>query len=306
MIKKLLSTAAVAALFFGSASAQQLSNGGFETWSTSGNTSGKANDWAGYGDMAVAQQFPFSMAATYFKETTIKNSGTASMKLETSYLAAFQDTIVGFAVSGAWTAGFQGFDGLAYTEKPTSFSMSVNYQPNAGSDTAAVIVYFFKTNATTGLRDTIGYTADYIFATSGWEVKNLPVQWASYDNPESVLVLLTSSINDAAGNSGSKLYADDVMFGDFVTGKSEPLSSGIATRIAPNPATNVLNLTTSDKNIGGVIKMFDVTGKEVKVASISAVMNNISIAELNNGVYFYQVIDANNKVAATGKFSVVK
>lgn len=316
MIKKLLSVTAAVVLTIGGAGAQQINNAGFETWSSTGNTAGKATGWAGYGDIGLAIGAPnFGLISTYFKETTIKNSGSSSIKLETKdYVAIVNGYLPGFAQLGTFDAVSFDVVKVPYAFRPSNFSGFANYQPitspSLGVDSGVVQAVFTKWNSATSKSDIIGYAEKlYTAATSGIEAFNIPCQWASFENPDSMYVFMASSIGDSASlanHVGSKLYIDDLAFSNFVTGKKETLTSGIVTKIAPNPASGVINLITSDKNIGGVVRILDVTGKEVKVVSVNGIMNNINIEDLGNGVYFYQLLDSSDKVAATGKFSVVK
>jgi hypothetical protein len=316
MIKNLLSLAAAVVLTIGGAFAQQINNAGFETWSSTGNTAGKATGWAGYGDIGLAIGAPnFGLLTTYFKETTIKNSGSSSIKLETKdYVAIVNSYLSGFAQLGTFDATSFEIVKVPYAFRPSNFSGYANYQPTTspslGIDTGVVQAVFTKWNNATNKSDVIGYAEKlYTAATSGVEAFNIQCQWASFENPDSMYVFMASSIGDSislANHVGSKLFVDDLAYSNFVTGKKETLTSGIVTKIAPNPVTNVLNLITSDKNIGGVVRIMDVTGKQVKEASINSIMNNINIDELGNGVYFYQLFDTNDKIAASGKFSVVK
>ncbi|MCC7050545.1 MAG: PCMD domain-containing protein [Bacteroidia bacterium] len=312
MVKKLLSLAAVAALYVGVANAQQPQNADFETWATSG----KADGYAGYGDIGVSIGAPnYAFLTTYFKETTVKNSGAAAMRLETKTFAAIGNrTLTGLAQLGTWDNTAKVIHPVPYTGRPTTFTGYYHYDPTTatgfGVDSAIIDVVFTKWDASQGKSQSIG-GAEILWdaATSAMTAFSTPIQWGSFADPDSMFIVFISSAGDSASTAnhvGSKLYVDNFAFSNFTTGVKETVTAGVATKVAPNPASNVLRLSTSDKNVGGIVRIYDVTGKSVKTAPITGFMNSISIEELNNGVYLYQVFNASNDQVATGKFNVVK
>jgi hypothetical protein len=77
--------------------------------------------------------------------------------------------------------------------------------------------------------------------------------------------------------------------------------------MAPNPANDVVRFTTSAKNIGGYLKLYDALGKVVLTVPVTnALDNRFSVETLPAGVYFYQVANANGDVNAHGKLVVTK
>lgn len=73
----------------------------------------------------------------------------------------------------------------------------------------------------------------------------------------------------------------------------------------PNPATDVLNVSLNT-NEAAAINVFDLTGKSVKSVKVNGLNAAINVSNLNNGLYTYQVLNANNEVLATSKFNVSK
>ncbi|MFA6922741.1 MAG: sugar-binding protein [Bacteroidales bacterium] len=78
-----------------------------------------------------------------------------------------------------------------------------------------------------------------------------------------------------------------------------------ATLIYPNPFNTSFVLKISDETIlkNAMMKIYDVCGKEVKAVSISSNETIIDRGELPSGIYFYSVIN-NNEKTANGKLIV--
>lgn len=72
----------------------------------------------------------------------------------------------------------------------------------------------------------------------------------------------------------------------------------------PNPANNSLMVEVEKWNSMKSISITDVTGREViKVNALIAQRNQIDISKLNSGIYFVQLLDGNDKIAGSVKFS---
>jgi hypothetical protein len=314
MIKKLLSVS-ITAIFLTTSvvNAQQPTNAGFETW----NTNGKADGYAGYGDIGLSIGAPtYSFLTTYFKENTVKQSGNSSIRLETKSFPALQGlTLTGFAQLGTFDQNAFKIFGVPYTDRPTSFSGYYKYSPvntiGYNDDSAAVAVYFTRFDASAGSSNIVG-AGEFIatLSTPSMVSFNVPIQWLDYADPDTMYIILASSITQdsatLANHVGSKLWVDDLSFSNFTTGLKQTVTANVATKVGPNPASDFIRLTTSDASIGGTFSVYDVTGKNVKNLPITNFINTFSITDLNEGVYLYQVFDSSNKQVSNGKFSVVR
>jgi Secretion system C-terminal sorting domain len=75
--------------------------------------------------------------------------------------------------------------------------------------------------------------------------------------------------------------------------------------IYPNPANHFITLNGSAINAASNVRITDITGKELcTINSISSSQNQISIEELNAGIYFLQVYNAENSLTAVRRFIV--
>ncbi len=75
--------------------------------------------------------------------------------------------------------------------------------------------------------------------------------------------------------------------------------------VYPNPAINILNFNISG-NFAERIFIYDITGKNILANKITGQLLSISLENLSEGIYFYQVKDKDSGNIQTGKFTVVK
>ena len=73
----------------------------------------------------------------------------------------------------------------------------------------------------------------------------------------------------------------------------------------PNPAATTITIETVSTN-NSTIAILDVTGKMVKELKFTANKITISVTDLDNGIYFYNIYDVNGNVTNTNKFVVAK
>ena len=73
----------------------------------------------------------------------------------------------------------------------------------------------------------------------------------------------------------------------------------------PNPAKTVVTIQTDLRN-NNSINVFDVTGKLIVEKSFNTNRVTLSTSDLDNGVYFYNVLDVNGNVLHSNKFVVAK
>lgn len=311
-MKKTLLTVASAVAISGMMTAQTpyaLPNAGFETWS-----SGKATSWAGYGDIGVLYGLPYSAAATYFQDATNKNSGSYSIRLQN------QNGMVGDLPGMAWlgTAGTStanvGIYAFPFSQNINSFGGFFRYAiTTPGSADTAVI--FCQTTKWNGSSQDFLQDASIMLSSNTTGFQNI-TQTATNVNPgvpDTLWIVAFSSYwpgydSNTVASAGftSNLNMDDLTL-TTVTGISAPVLDFVDTRVAPNPASDIVRFTTSAKNIGGYFRLYDALGKEVlKVQVVNALDNRFSVEALPAGVYFYQVSNAAGEINAYGKLVVTE
>jgi hypothetical protein len=98
------------------------------------------------------------------------------------------------------------------------------------------------------------------------------------------------------------LYVDDV---NFVTlGINDLAASNASVKVYPNPAQNVLQLS-SGENEGLVWEAYNMQGQKVAFRSFSG-KASVDISSLSTGVYTYRISDNNGKLVQQGKFNVIQ
>lgn len=185
--------------------AQQVPNGGFETWSNAYTPTG----WA-----TVDGLFGSSLGFTT-KDTADKVEGTTSIKVKSDSLAAVpQAGVVPGLVSlgtASYVAGQPSFKGIPFAFRPDTLRFAYKYS-TPGTDTAGVQIVLFKSGSQPvlgggiPLQATNGQWADvYVVLTPNY---------ASGATPDTLLLQFYSSFSDVApGVKGSTLNVDNVRFG---------------------------------------------------------------------------------------------
>jgi len=114
--------------------------------------------------------------------------------------------------------------GQPYTDRPTNFKGWYKYAPASG-DSAAIAIQLMKWNAATQQRDTIGEVGLVIYQTvSNWTQFDMSIDYFSQDQPDSMVVVATSSAgaDQFLGQIGSQLWIDDFSV-DFATSIADEL-----------------------------------------------------------------------------------
>jgi hypothetical protein len=90
-----------------------------------------------------------------------------------------------------------------------------------------------------------------------------------------------------------------------IVGIKENQRLDIQLSVFPNPASNLINFTTSSTEAFKIIA-FDVAGKIVASEIIETGKVKMNTDNFASGVYIYQVIGKNNEILTSGKFNVAK
>jgi hypothetical protein len=76
-------------------------------------------------------------------------------------------------------------------------------------------------------------------------------------------------------------------------------------KVYPNPVVDLVNFDFGNTEIA-VITIVNLSGQVVSVNNVNATSAQIGVADLDNGIYFYNALDAEGKIVATNKFVVSK
>jgi len=73
----------------------------------------------------------------------------------------------------------------------------------------------------------------------------------------------------------------------------------------PNPASSEVNIVSTIADVQ-FFNVYDITGKQVSNINIESGSNTLSVSDLTNGLYVYQIVNKSGEVIKNGKFSVHK
>ena len=197
------------------------------------------------------------------------------------------------------------------TIDPTGIRIAGNFSTNGGTVTTGAMADWSPTTPTSGMTDlgnniwsidvtfpstAVGATLLYKFVNGNWGMNE------GTDAANTIGV-------DGAGNVNRTLeipaaattltYWWDNCTATCVAGLVENAISNVV--VSPNPTTDVATVKFDLNNASDAIfTLFDLTGKVVMTKTVAAgVSNEIEVASINAGTYFYNVKSGDN--VATGK-----
>ena len=254
----------------------QIPNNGFETWATpTGQTYENPTGWGSSNDVGSQLPAPFVNAT---KETTDPGAGTSSLKLET--VSIFVTNVAGVALTGeiTYTTTLKFSGGFPFTARPGQLTGKMKYTPAAGTDSSFIYAVLFKWNSALNKRDTIATSALISPSANNWTTFGSSLNYTSSDNPDSALILISSS-KGFLGSAGSKLWIDDL---SFQYESSVGAMSNAPVHVFPNPAQHTLYLNAIPGQFSDVI-IYDCQGRLVMQAMVQG--NAVDISSLANGTY---------------------
>ncbi|MCF8465376.1 MAG: T9SS type A sorting domain-containing protein [Flavobacteriales bacterium] len=304
-MKKLLLTILSSACLSISLQAQiaQPTNANFENWQTYngsiGNTYMEPVDWnTGNECSELINQLAVTQSSDAY-------SGTYSARLET--LPAFGNIKVNGVITtasmicSANSGGQEG--GTAYTAMiPDSIVGFFKYAPST-NDSAYSQIMFLANND----MDTISFTRiNFSETVNEWTRFSAPITPAgSGQTPEKLSLFFNSSWGDGAQGEavvGSVFHIDSVHFIAVPAGIKETYNNADWS-VYPNPATDILNVKSVTRKAAN-IEILDVTGKQVKHATVGAGSATVDLSGFVPGMYLYQIKTLEQQVVRTGKLLV--
>jgi hypothetical protein len=79
----------------------------------------------------------------------------------------------------------------------------------------------------------------------------------------------------------------------------------VSSSVYPNPAQENINILVNS-SAAKMIKLIDVSGKELASLPIDGELTTFSVSQFSNGMYFYHLLDATGKVVFTNRFVIEK
>ncbi len=283
----------------------QIPNPGFENWLDVGSATERPNDWHtvkdGKGNASLGSQ-------TIWRDVN-PNSGTYCCKVKTVKVPIIGIITNGALVTGAvcaWT--FSKTDGCVdYVPNNSYYTANFNGRPDSvvfwykyspqGSDSCKVETILGKTGRIR-TPDSNNISAPYIVGTALWYSENIavsnwtriavPFTYTSLDNPEYILISVTSSSNQLAGAENSTMWVDDFLciYNDASISKNNITNNEIETYSFNN--TLIVNLL-NNYNPDAELYLYSVSGQMLGYYKLDNPNNKIQLSA-EKGVYLYNII----------------
>ena len=311
-MKKVFTLFATALITIG-AIAQQLPNGGFESWTSTTHP----DMWGTYGNIVG---FPGGGTYPYFatKDNTITNfvEGTASLKMITDTIAAGPGNyLIVPSIAGLGTLSYTAShsivaSGIAYTKRVDTIFLSYKYAPTRATDTASM--RFNLSKASTSL---FGGTLGLNLSTTAGAWKNIyiPISsaYTSSNNPDTLsMVFSTSRYSGAPADTGafkSTLWIDAIHFNAAVnvSGIAE-IGAITGVNAYPNPTHDIINIAIEESEIGSQMQLFDLQCREVYNGILDRTTTAIDTKNYEAGIYAIKVLSIDHMTTYQGKITVTK
>lgn len=279
-------------------------NGGFEYWEPDFNSESPV-DWQTLNLLGFT--WPPNPTSAFKASGLDKHSGNYALKLKTIYVnnnpsPDIIDDTVGIVFTGIINVSPVYYKyGFPYFSRPEKLTFWYKYLP-VGDDVAGARAILKKWNGTK--TDTIAFAEMDFSENSFYTLFEMNLTYYSNEIPDSAAIFLASSRHNDAARVGSTLYVDDVAFTGWV-GIEENAKTTSNVSVYPNPAKENIIFSIQDKEACS-IEITDVLGKHLGQYKLKDNIANIDTGVWVNGVYFYSVLDKENKAINKGKFSIVK
>lgn len=294
-------TLIAALVFFWSAQAQQIQNGGFENW-----TGGNPDNW--YNIDALTAQFGLTTDLVQ-QVTTNVPVGTYCVKLlNDSVVIPGQGATVLPGILSAGPLSISQTEGiiwgkLPYAFRPDSLSFLFKYVPS-GADTCA-----FSYSLTQNGAKVAGMDAGYFLllpASPNFVRITIPWDYVNSNTPDSMTLVFISSLAESS-QKGSTLWLEDVkIIGGGGSVGIEDLQLASTVKVFPNPTSDVVKVSVPDKFVGYTVQIVDAQGRVVAVKPLTEQTTNVNINDLANGQYFTRIISPENGVIRQDQITVIK
>lgn len=289
MKKLLLSLSLV--LAYGATQAQNLASENFDafpaTWTTTNQSAPVGTNLWGQPTAAVAA-FPggayngtanTSYAFANFNSTSNTVAGTISNWLITPTINIQNGDIVSFYTRKGLTGGT-----TVYADR-----MEVRLSTNGD----------FTQDPSLGATDVGDYTTLALSINPDLNTDDYPTDWTEYTYTVSGLSSATDCkiafryfVTDGGFTGNNSDYvAIDAFSVDRPLATDSFFASNYA--VGPNPATDVVNVSTKNNNTINTVEITDVNGRVVKNVTVNAATSQINVADLNSGVYFLKASSEN-------------
>lgn len=123
------------------------------------------------------------------------------------------------------------------------------------------------------------------------------------DSKAPIFTINTSTVSSGFGVSEQKIVTVQKNYN--IVGINETQKSNVELSVFPNPASNLINFSTTNTEAAQVIA-FDVTGRVIVTEVLEMGKAKMNLSNFSTGVYLYRLVDKNKQTLTTGKFNVSK
>jgi hypothetical protein len=311
-MKQLLLTILTVSLVSGFTKAQTTPpNGGFETWQNRTLIFNPLvpievpTSWSTFDSLANILNFTIGQSTaiqkTVTRNTSIKNSGTASAMLTTKTFPGLNVAIPAMLTNAVITLdasmdiAFTG--GTAITQRVSKAAAFIRYAP-ATNDTASFVVEII--NRTFGKDSLIGIGGIEFGARPTFTKIEIPIDYNATTLPANLIRYYFTNSNDTVQNS-STLYVDDVTY-TTTTGVTEALMNDIEITAYPNPANEVVTIKAATED-ALVVELYSIDGQLLQTKAFSK-ETQLRIADLANGQYVYNIKDKDQVIIKKASLTI--
>jgi len=311
-MKQLLLTILTVSLISGFTKAQTTPpNGGFETWQNRTLIFNPLvpievpTSWSTFDSLANILNFTIGQSTaiqkTVTRNTSIKNSGTASAMLTTKTFPGLNVAIPAMLTNAVITLdasmdiAFTG--GTAITQRVSKAAAFIRYAP-ATNDTASFVVEII--NRTFGKDSLIGFGSVEFGARPTFTKIEIPIDYNATTLPANLIRFFFTNSNDTVQNS-STLYVDDVTY-TTTTGVTEALMNDIEITAYPNPANEVVTIKAATED-ALVVELYSIDGQLLQTKAFSK-ETQLRIADLANGLYVYNIKDKDQVIIKKASLTI--
>lgn len=292
---KLTTTLIALTVAFAASAQDTLPNSSFERWTSHG-TWESVDGWESTNDAAGG----FVVTVTKSVDAV---DGTYSCKMSNT-------DVLGTIVPGVITTGHITLDaqfnptfskGAPFSEKHDYFIGKYKFTPGA-NDTGMISILFtvWDNGAQTSIPVGDGYT-DIIDSTSGWEEFSIPLSFYDPRDPDTVLIVISSSRVAPAAPATTVLYVDSLGFRDSIPGGFGDLPLTKA-KVYPNPSRDEIHVVAPES--AADIYVYDISGRLLGMAKLDEGEATLDVSNLSRGLYLYTIGKADGVMVSTGKFAV--